>query len=212
MSKIQKRPYKKAFKAQNQMVLYKRPKYVSLTNPPNKPMKPEKKNVDNLNVTVNSVGLTWTGGQPLNLLATGAGANQRVGRTITMKSLQIRVVGPTSTIRVLVVYDTQPNGSGPATNDVITSVSDFNAYPNLSNDKRFIVLVDEIHHDMYSVDLPAASIYRKINLDTHFNTGTTGVIADITTGSMLLFVGTVAVIAPAVPQYTYSSRIRYTDV
>lgn len=222
MSKIQKRPYKKAFKAQNQMVLYKRPKFVSLTNPPTKPMKPEKKNIDVLTTTLVSPGAVnqqWSVPFLINGIAQGSSPNNRIGRKITMKSLQLKytaIVG--ATVRVLTVYDKQTNGILPATIDILQGnssvppLADFNAMPNLSNGNRFVVISDEIMNDMYSTDVANGQCYRKINLETEYFNNITGVISDISTGSIYIMMCPVTIIATPTAIGTFSSRIRYTDV
>jgi len=215
MSKIQKRPYKKAFKAQNQMVLYKRPKYVSLTNPPSKPLKPEKKNVDIQVGNALSVGSgVWTNPQILNLLGNGAGPTARIGRKVTMKSLQMRfnAASGNQALRVLICYDKQTNGALPSITDVVTNINDFNALPNLGNNQRFVVLVDQIFISISNIQAIAETLYRKINLDSEYFATATSTIADMSTGSVFLMVASIQPPAIGVTQCTYTSRIRFTDV
>lgn len=215
MQPIKKRPYKKAFKAQNQMVLYKRPKYVSLTNPPSKPMKLEKKNVDILSGNTLSVGTgVWTNPQILNLLGNGAGPTARIGRRVTMKSLQIRftAVAGNQAMRLMVCYDKQTNGALPAITDVVTSSGDFNAVQNLGNNQRFVVLCDQIFISISNVQAIADTIYRKINLDSEYFATATSTIADMSTGSVFIMVASLQPPAIGVTQCSFTSRIRFTDV
>lgn len=100
----------------------------------------------------------------LNAVPEGAGANNRVGRRINMKSLQIRVnpseldtlVLPASTNcfvwRVVIVYDSQANGAMPAMTDIFagtlfagTNAGDIHAPVNLNNRDRFLILRDKLY-------------------------------------------------------------------
>lgn len=99
----------------------------------------------------------------LNAVPENAGANNRVGRRINMKSLQIRIqptefdslVLPVATNlfiwRVVILYDSQSNGAMPLMTDIFaatlfagTSAGDIHAPINLNNRDRFLVLRDKI--------------------------------------------------------------------
>lgn len=157
----------------------------------------------------------------LNGLVPGTGNNQRSGRKITMKSVQIHgeiefsqfgTAPIDDNIRVILVYDRQTNAALPAWSDIIQSITVASAtssssydFPNKSNYDRFKIIRD------FKLKMPAAITpvttaarqleqltypetrkgfdwYVKLKgLETHYNTGTAGTVADITTGSLLLF-------------------------
>lgn len=217
MSQIQKRPYKKAFKPKNQMVLYKRPKYVSLTNPPTKPMKPEKKNYDAIGSTGNVAGAnTWSEIDHINPISTGVDASSRIGRKVQMKSVQLRWVTSTSTfnnpVRIAIIYDKSPQGQLPSVTE-IWGVDNFNALSVLANSERFIMLADEVHNANFTVGSTnvqqAGTLYRKINLPAMWSGTTSGAITSQTEGAVYVMSSVLANVGAGIG---YNSRIRYTDL
>lgn len=222
MSKIQKRPYKKAFPQKNQMVLYKRPKYVSLTNPPTKPMRPEKKNIDITFASVSTLGASpgtyWCAPYLINGTGTGAGATGRIGRKFLMKSMQLRyqgVVGQTT--RCMIIYDKQTNGALPSLADIFATATggfaEFSAMMNPAYVQRFVVLVDEQIDPFYATDIPISrAVYRKINLETEYFSVSGGSITDIATGALYLVMAQQTSTSTPTPIGTFTSRIRFTDV
>ena len=55
-------------------------------------------------------------------------------------------------------------------------------------------------------------IYKKLNLETMFNSGSAGTIGDITSGSVYLFVAQTGGILVANPIFNWRARVRFTDV
>lgn len=92
-------------------------------------------------------------------VANGTGPSNRIGQKITVKKLMIRAelknipaTDPNHTsdrVRLIVVQDTQSNGSVPtAAADILTNPTDgklINAFNNMSNSKRFKTLYDKTH-------------------------------------------------------------------
>lgn len=87
----------------------------------------------------------------VTLIATipqGASVNQRVGKKILLKSLQIRGLcfnGTTAAINdvaFLIVYDKRPTGSLPAVSDILVSAS-ASAFNNDANSGRFEIIKRE---------------------------------------------------------------------
>lgn len=96
----------------------------------------------------------------VNSCVEGASFYNRIGRKISMKSLQVTgliqrtfsntaAIGPTYG-RVLLVYDRQPNGSFPSLSDIIlaykpdgTTYTASNVGVNMNNRDRFKILMDE---------------------------------------------------------------------
>lgn len=165
---------------------------------------------------------SWTiaANQLLNGCAPGSTANTRIGRKFTMKSVLIRYnfsMATTTTgggpLRIVVVYDKQSNAAIPAVTDIFTT-DDIEALNNLSNRDRFIIIADHYTEvigvqSAYSV---SGVIKRKINLETMFNTGTAGTVADITTGSLYIMFGTPGLHLTAGPTLSFQARVRFSDL
>lgn len=183
---------------------------------------PEKKNMDQNNTVAQATTLTddWVVSTTnlLNGATQGAGNNQRIGRKVIMKTLQLSwsaQLDPTSTLgcnlRVRVVYDKQANGATfPITNYLVAD--SFYSPQNLSFADRFVTLYDEILDPLSTQNnfCVSGKVYRKINLETMYS-GTTATIADISTGSVFLIFSQNNNAATAPPTYKYYSRIRYID-
>jgi len=87
-------------------------------------------NIDNQNFAV----------QALNLIQQGAGASQRIGNKVQLKSLRLRLsinsTGVAQTgvndYRLMLVYDRQPNKAYPALNVLLDSLTQANAMANIT--------------------------------------------------------------------------------
>lgn len=163
---------------------------------------------------------TFSAGQLLNGVANGTDASTRIGRKLTIKSLLLKYqwqLAPTSTggspLRILVVYDKQANGAAPAITDILLA-DNFNSPNNLSNRDRFVTIFDRITDPVSTGDQFAIADvnFKSLELEQMFNAGSAGTIADITSGSIYLFVAQMGGIGTANPFFAYRSRIRYTDV
>lgn len=162
----------------------------------------------------------WTLQALLNGVQSGSTATTRIGRKMVMKSILLRYsasLAATSTggspVRVLVVYDKQANAAAPAITDILLA-DDFESPNNLSNRDRFVTIFDHITQPIsiqnnYSV---ADTLYKKLNLETMFNTGSAGTIADITSGSVYLLTSQDGSIGTANASIQLYTRIRFDDV
>lgn len=171
--------------------------------------------------TVASLNNTWSAGVLLNGLTPGSGAENRIGRKIIMKSLLLRysiqVISHSqgsSRFRILVVYDKQANATAPGINDILA----YNAFlspNNLSNRDRFVTLADEytdICGTFGECDDPDGMLkFKKLNLETIFNAGTAGTVADITSGSIYIFFCQSGSLAFTSATLNFQSRIRFID-
>lgn len=179
--------------------------------------------------TVGNATLDTTGSVTLlNGCARGTDINEREGREIDLRSVQLRMnISARSeaivdqTVRVLLVYDRQTNGAAPGLTDIIRGGT-VCGMRNLENRKRFKILMD------YTVRLNAnytggASLhtaanngvfkdyYQRFNLPTTFNSGNAGTVADMATGSLYMVrVGEIAA-GTAAAEVDFCSRVRYTD-
>ena len=162
---------------------------------------------------------TATVASTLMTMAQGTAATERVGRRIIMKSLWVRWVfsmaatsAGTSGVRILIVYDKQTNGAAAATTDVVdTDV--IQSFKNLGNERRFVTLMDE-HIKCLGTQGPQSVFgqkFIKLNLPAEFNSGTTGAISDVQTGSLLMYVWQNGNIITAGPLSTIITRVRFAD-
>ena len=161
----------------------------------------------------------------LNGLAPGTGPSQRIGRKVKNMSLLYRSgIGSgdlgaapfRGLLRTLIVYDKQANATAPTVNDILEGIGASSAM-DMNNRDRFLVLFNRTAAIDQSGGNQSSKIelYKKMNLNTIFNAGTAGTIADITTGSIYLL--TMAenannLVTPTnFPITTFYSRIRYDD-
>lgn len=180
----------------------------------------------------------------LNLMEEGTSFFNRVGRKIMMKSIRITgglalsglavINANQDYLRVMVVYDRQPNGSAPAISDILQNVdlggtSSTTSYAglNMNNSERFLVIQDTRlnipNGYVQSLNEGTASIidyngtmqnmdrFSKLKgLQTHFK-GTAGSITDVASGALWLV--TFGNIAPGTAPYNliWNARLRYHD-
>lgn len=163
----------------------------------------------------------------INGVATGTDYTERIGRKIMLKSLFIRgymlpadnTSGP-SLSRLLVVYDSQTNGTAPTITDILKT-SDVRAQLNLDNRDRFKIIFDK-QYVVAVVDNTATQaiasgptvhnvkLYKRLNHEVQFS-GTTAAVGSIATGSVYLVLlnDNVASLGTI---FALSTRIRFTDV
>lgn len=175
-----------------------------------------------------SVDVNYDGGVNnlylLNPIARGDDYTERIGRTVTLKSLQIKAqmyVTPTTGVdqvgRMLVVYDKQPNASAVTAAQLFNASADSTRpfqFRNLENRERFVVLADVTKTLSASAESGSKAffkIYKKLNLPMTFNSGDAGTIADIVTGSIYV-VCTGSEASGATDAFCVGeSRIRFID-
>lgn len=156
----------------------------------------------------------------LNGMARGDEINERIGREVTMRSIQITgcsYVAPAAGIdqnhRVILVYDRQTNAAALTAAQVLSAVNCY-APRNLENRKRFKILFDRTWHLNATAEPNSQHIfkfYRRLAHPMTFNAGDAGTVADITTGSLyLVAIGSVAPGATA-GSVLFNARIRYSD-
>lgn len=152
--------------------------------------------------------------------ARGSDINERVGREILLRSVELKMVakatattGTDQTGRVLLIYDRQCNGVAPGITDILDSINVV-AMKNLDNRKRFKILMD------WCVDLSAAgqngserskTFYRKLRHPVSYNSGTAGSVADIISGGLFLITLGSNVAGTTAGSLNVSTRVRYTD-
>ena len=164
----------------------------------------------------------------LNGVATGTDFTDRVGRKTTMKSVYVCGLlesqdgtGGDNLTRVMIVYDSQPNGAIAVMTDILKT-ADSRDQINLNNRDRFQILYDTVQplaeENISTATLTVAGSpsvgmikkYIKLNHEVLY-AGTTAAIASIQTGALLLVtVGNKGVNAGH--KLTGSTRVRFTDV
>jgi len=177
-----------------------------------------KDNVFSDDPTVNSA--VFTAGLLLNGLQSGSTATDRIGRKITVKSVLVRwraTLATTSVggspIRIMVVYDKQANATAPAITDILLS-DGFTSQNNLSNRDRFVTISDFITEPLAAGGPTsiAGVIYKKLNLETQYNSNSAGTIGDISSGSIYMFIAQTGGITTTTCDFAANVRIRYSDL
>lgn len=197
------------------------PKAVTYVAKPKKKYKPKQKEewkaiTTNLTLNQDSTGSLVL----LNGCTRGGDIANREGRQINMRSVEIKLqdfvtsgTGIDQNHRILLVLDKQPNGVAPAIADILDSASTY-ALRNLNNRKRFKILWDKrlqmnASGEPFSTKL--INKYKKFYIQTTYNAGDVGTIADIATNSLYLIgFGNVAPGATA-GSCNANVRVRFTE-
>jgi len=169
-----------------------------------------------------------------NALIEGSGTYNRVGRVVCGKSLDLTIrIGATATItkphsiRICCFVDMQANGTQAAWSDLFgnlsaggTQTNGVLARANLQNSDRFKILWDHVIYDPLRVtgsgtgsDGARFLLRKKImlrNLETRYK-ATAGTYADITTGSIWVFIAEVGSVADNAYLVDMASRYTFTD-
>ncbi len=132
----------------------------------------------------------------INAIPQGAGVNDRVGKKVLMRSLQIRgeVHAPTAFSvnamwTILIVLDKRPCGALPAITDIVDSTSSF-SFNNDDNAGRFQILrrldgIMQLQSATGSVSEPVLiHTYIPLNKGVVYKSGTTGIIAQVEEGAL----------------------------
>lgn len=181
---------------------------------------PEWKNIDT-SATITSTGgppAVFSAVTPLNLIAQGAGLQQHVGRKVALRKLVMRYNTTSSAtiggVRVLIVYDNNPNGVLPAITDILAANSAI-GLQNLDQSDRFLILADFFPFEDRGLDNTSAIVLGKKVLKFNpplmmlFNNTTTATITAIQSGAIYLAVCNAGNATGS--GFTFYSRIRYTD-
>lgn len=159
----------------------------------------------------------------LNVIAQGASDQQRVGKKVIMRSIQLRgraIAGSTGTVAdgaFIMVWDKRPTGTLPAITDVLEGVS-AQAMNKADNEGRFKILkrCDMIFAGNSTtpatgLEIQNMDFYMKLNMRTIFKSVGTGAIGDIEEGALYaLSVGNVAAGTTA-PIFVVAFRMRFTE-
>lgn len=162
----------------------------------------------------------------LNGLTQGTTASTRIGRRITVKSIEWRFNCSTSTLtnwtsnRFMIVVDTQANAATPAFTDIYDGLAP-STLRNVSNMPRFKVLYDSDEFIMIGNlssspgnDMIARAFkgYIKCHIPVQYNIGTAGTIGDIQTNAIYFVqIGNSNSVTTNTDIFNSQFRIRYSD-
>lgn len=169
---------------------------------------------------------SWTTGGTMNVIATGTGESQRVGRKVTLKNIYLHgelVLPSTSSVtlctdqfRMIVFIDKQANGVIAGVTDVLQTAS-INSFRNLANQERFVILKDKYYDINASTTSNATTttgghsyhikMYKKLDLPIEYS-GTNGTIGEIKSNNLVML----CISRTGSCTFQYTARIRYTDV
>ncbi len=165
----------------------------------------------------------------LNEIPEGTTQSERIGRTVTLRSIHIRgamkipVVAADNDafqrIRLVLYCDKQANGATAQVLDLLET-ADINSYRNLAESRRFRILYDKIYLMNATTSgngtiARAAEVGRGFNINANVNiplefSASTGAIAELRSDNVGLMAICDAITATA-PQVNFSWRIRYSD-
>lgn len=181
--------------------------------------KPELKYVDSAFPLAN---VTDTGNLtvPLNQMAQGTNGTQRIGLSTPIKSctyrVDVRQAATTplpSTVRIMLIWDKQPNQVQPAVTDVLQTAN-FNSYLNMANRERFVTLRnDYISLSPQGDQTVYIERFVKINMMAQYAEGAIPVQPAIinTTGALFLLFISDQNAAASQPRVSSSARVRFMD-
>lgn len=177
----------------------------------------------------------------VNGLIPGSNFWGRVGSRISMKSVYLKITlnqnvnwtGTSSFNRIVMFYDKQAQGAAPTMSDIYAYIDNAGSLTtsafapvNPVNRDRFVIIMDRMIQEYGRPASEAAqgpqwaqgknSMIKKYirlkNLETLYNSGATGTISDIMSGSLYIAFFTTAVATTDNPFSFYcSTRLRWTD-
>lgn len=176
---------------------------------------------------LNPVVATGTISPHLLTIAQGIGDTQRIGRKVTIKKVMLRgnveipstsTPGNTSaTVRIMLIHDKQANKALPGVTDVLETAV-FQAFNNLSNKNRFVVLMDRMlvvqsksgswdgTDDQFGENQVNFSYYKDVVIPIEYNAAS-GAITTVTSHNIFgLIISSVGIAV-----WAGNLRFRYTD-
>ncbi len=160
----------------------------------------------------------------------GNGEEQRVGRRITIRSINWRYTveklaatasSATGTVvRIILVLDKQANGAAPGVTDILES-ADFQSFNQLANKSRFRTLMDRTVDvnalsgggngtaEDYGIARYSDTFFKQCNIPIEYdNSATTGVVTTIRSNNLVALLITEA---SNIAGFESKMRIRYSD-
>nr|QXP07727.1 MAG: putative capsid protein [Arizlama virus] len=159
----------------------------------------------------------WAGITEVNCIRQDATVAGRIGNKVVIKSIHCKfnvntIAGNLGAVRVMLVYDKQPNGAFPAIADVIldqpAAVTQFFSSLNIANKSRFQVIRDSFMNlDSGQGLIKSCNWYSKGRWETEFGANA-GTIGDFRTGAIYLIA---AFTSAASSMASVCCRVRYYD-
>lgn len=150
----------------------------------------------------------------------GDDIGKRIGRKITLKSVQIKGTiksypssGVAQVVRILLVYAKRVDGVEPPITDLVNP-SNIHSLRNTDFLSKYTVLFDKtmfLSQSGQEGSIKQIKMYKKINLPQTFDSGNDGDVKDIQTGPLYLFAFGTEVQGTTSNQYSILSRVWYTD-
>ena len=163
----------------------------------------------------------------MNGIGTGTGVQERIGRKILVRGIQLGIIldTPTTTgvsqaVRIVVVQDKQANGTACGWDDVFddgtsgNNASTLTDPLNVENRFRFNILFDKIVNLQVQSAAPqnkTLKVYRKVTIPVIYG-GNGDEIDDINTNSIYLLVKNSVAAGTSSATIGGYTRIRYTDM
>lgn len=183
-------------------------------------LKQELKYIDFASTDPVGIGFSVASVQSLNDVPNGTGRNDRIGRKIVVRSVQLTGVlrvkpDGDDACRVIIGVDKQNNGSGAGSaeflDDTLAGVVAPIAFRNLTNSNRFQMLYDKLYALNLGAQGQAATrvlpkFFKKCYIPIEFD-GESGVISEIQSNNIFLHF----VCLRDLTSFTYNVRLRYTD-
>lgn len=197
----------------------------------------EKKTIDGTGtIQVNTTGSFTL----LNGCIQGTDYTQRIGRKLVNNSLYIRGYTVTEAtnasspvvvsvgaqmVRMIIFADMQPNGMVPVVGDLLNQATP-QSQLNLTNRDRFKIYCDKQWcFDPFMLSATAGASYasgsrqiypikkyKKLNMETVFNSGNAGTIGDIASGALYMFwIGNLGAGSGIDANAVVSTRVRFLD-
>lgn len=156
-------------------------------------------------------------------IAAGTGESQRIGRKITVRSINLRFTGvltssavPAQTddgLRVVLYHDKQANGAAATVTDILETAA-YLSFNNLSNKNRFRILMDKTVDISATAAFSAASLqhgktkswYMKCNIPVEYSS-VTGALSEIRSNNL----GILVISDNGQVDFNSQVRIRYSD-
>lgn len=157
----------------------------------------------------------------------GTGESERIGRKITIKSINLHtealLISTASSsncddgVRMILYWDKQCNGATATVTDILETAT-YRSFNNLSNKNRFRILKDVFIDvscqagagngttNQFATVGKTRNFYIKCNIPVEFSS-TTGAIAEIRSNN----IGVLVISSNGLMEFAYTARIRFTD-
>ena len=163
------------------------------------------------NSTVNNTGVV----ELLSGIAEGTDYDDRIGKKITLRSVQIRghalnndtTLGNSTIMRLLIVRDNTLSGSAPAISDILLNTTVYSVRnPAPEKLKSYTVLYDKSFDTFREKPVVRFSKYKKLGTSAIFDGAT---VADVNKGSLYAIM--LSNRSSNLPTFQYQTMIKYVD-